>query len=70
MLLTFNVTMDLLLEKNAYESGQAWNQVFNWSREDWLKLGFSEDKMRKFLRAKAITGSEIENAMKWGPRSS
>lgn len=70
MLLSLNVTTDVLLEKNAHESGLAWNQVFNWSRDDWLKLGFSEEKLRDHLKKQACTGSQIESYMKWGPRTS
>jgi len=45
---TFNITFESIVEKKAHEYGETWQNVFNWSDEDWKSLGFTEASHQEY----------------------
>lgn len=80
MLRTFNVTMHTLVDHNAHAYGENWNVFFNWSDEDWRKLGFEQRAYENYLqtlRQRAVAngagaGAQVERVegayKRWGPK--
>lgn len=44
----FNITFDSLVEKRANDYGANWQNLFNWTDEEWKTLGFNETSHQQY----------------------
>jgi hypothetical protein len=44
----FNISFDSLVEKKANEYGANWQNLFNWTDDEWKMLGFTEEAHQQY----------------------
>jgi len=69
VLLTFNMSVSVLLENNANDYGRSWQSLFKWSRKEWSTLGFDPVAYKRQIRLNEAQRppSRIEILEQWGP---
>ena len=69
VLLTFNMSVSVLLENNANDYRRSWQSLFKWSRKEWSTLGFDPVMYKRQIRLNEAQRppSCIEILEQWGP---
>jgi len=69
VLLTFNLSVKMLLENNANDYGRSWQSLFKWSRKDWTTLGYDDLAYKRQIRLNTAQrpASKLEILEQWGP---
>ena len=69
VLLTFNLSVHMLLENNANDYGRSWQSLFKWSRKDWTTLGYDNLAYKQQIRLNTAQRptSKLEILEQWGP---
>jgi len=72
VLLTFNLSVAVLLENHANEYGRSWQSLFKWTRKEWAMLGYNAVEYRQKLRLnlEERPHNKIEILEQWGPDDS
>ena len=68
VLSTFGITIDKLVEENAYVAGQGWQSMFEWTDEDWKLLGYTRETYLQKINSKHLSKEQHAIALQWGPK--
>jgi len=69
VLLTFNLSVSVLLENNANDYGRSWQSLFKWSRKEWNSLGYDAVAYKKQIHLNEAQRplGRIQILEQWGP---
>jgi len=69
VLLTFNLSVRVLLDNNANEYGRSWQSLFKWTHKEWNLLGFDAVKYKQQIHQNAAQRpqSKLQILEQWGP---
>jgi len=71
VLRSFNVNFKTLIEKHANEYGANWQDLFNWTREEWKDLGYDENVQEyknRIQNDRNLSESKCNVLLAFGPK--